>query len=549
MEIQELVKSAFDRDLSNIGALTDAFELVRALEEMDFLAAHKYNLRIRQLSARYAREHGSIDMFELNKKSLLFDAPHDLDAYLQYLEWARKPEERFYLPRRRIMRRVAASLQKLVDNELDELFLSFPPRTGKTTMLMMFATWLLGREPERSNLYSAYSDIITSAFYTGCLEIINDPVTYLWHDVFPAARIVSTNAKDETLNIDRKKRYPSLTCRSLYGTLNGACDCNGLLMADDLIGGIEEALNQDRMISAWTKVDNNLIPRAKESAKILWCGTRWSMIDPAGLRMDLLLNDERFKDRRYEIINLPALDEHDESNFNYLFGVGFSTDYYHQRRASFERNNDMASWMAQYMGEPIERAGALFEPKYMQFYNGVLPDEEPVRIFMAVDPAFGGGDFTSAPICYQYEDGSIYVHDIVFNDGDKRITQPLLVKKILEHQVQAAQFELNRSTASYKEDIEKELKERGYRLNITTRMPPNNIAKEYRIRDKAPEIRELYFREEGKRHKEYSQFMQNLYSFKIVGKNKNDDAADSMAQVVDMIYPSVGVINVVKRIF
>lgn len=549
MEIQELIKSAFDRDLSDIGALTDAFELVRALEEMDFLAAHKYNLRIRQLSARYAREHGSIDMFELNKKSLLFDAPHNLDAYLQYLEWARKPEERFYLPRRRIMRRVAASLQKLVDNELDELFLSFPPRTGKTTMLMMFATWLLGREPERSNLYSAYSDIITSAFYTGCLEIINDPVTYLWHDVFPTARIVSTNAKDETLNIDRKKRYPSLTCRSLYGTLNGACDCNGLLMADDLIGGIEEALNQDRMISAWTKVDNNLIPRAKESAKILWCGTRWSMIDPAGLRMDLLLNDEKFKDRRYEIINLPALDEHDESNFNYLFGVGFSTDYYHQRRASFERNNDMASWMAQYMGEPIERAGALFEPKYMQFYNGVLPDEEPVRIFMAVDPAFGGGDFTSAPICYQYEDGSIYVHDIVFNDGDKRITQPLLVKKILEHQVQAAQFELNRSTASYKEDIEKELKERGYRLNITTRMPPNNIAKEYRIRDKAPEIRELYFREEGKRHKEYSQFMQNLYSFKIVGKNKNDDAADSMAQVVDMIYPSVGVINVVKRIF
>lgn len=549
MEIQELIKSAFDRDLSDIGALTDAFELVRALEEVDFLAARKYNLRIRQLSAQYAREHGSIDMFELNKKSLLFDAPHDLDAYLQYLEWARKPEERFYLPRRRIMRRVAASLQKLVDNELDELFLSFPPRTGKTTMLMMFATWLLGREPERSNLYSAYSDIITSAFYTGCLEIINDPVTYLWHDVFPTARIVSTNAKDETLNIDRKKRYPSLTCRSLYGTLNGACDCNGLLMADDLIGGIEEALNQDRMISAWTKVDNNLIPRAKESAKILWCGTRWSMIDPAGLRMDLLLNDERFKDRRYEIINLPALDEHDESNFNYLFGVGFSTDYYHQRRASFERNNDMASWMAQYMGEPIERAGALFEPKYMQFYNGVLPDDEPVRIFMAVDPAFGGGDFTSAPICYQYEDGSIYVHDIVFNDGDKRITQPLLVKKILEHQVQAAQFELNRSTASYKEDIEKELKERGYRLNITTRMPPNNIAKEYRIRDKAPEIRELYFREEGKRHKEYSQFMQNLYSFKIVGKNKNDDAADSMAQVVDMIYPSVGVINVVKRIF
>lgn len=143
-------------------------------------------------------------------------------------------------------------------------------------MLMFFMTWLVGRDSEKSNLYSAYSDVITSAFYSGCLEVINDPVTYLWHDVFPAAKIASTNSKDETFNLDRKKRYPSLTCRSLYGTLNGACDCNGILVSDDLIGGIEEALNKDRLIAAWSKVDNNLLPRAKETAKVLWCGTRCS---------------------------------------------------------------------------------------------------------------------------------------------------------------------------------------------------------------------------------------------------------------------------------
>ena len=549
MDIRELADKAFRCGLSDVGALSNAFEAARVLEEVDFVKAHEYNAIVRKLSARYAKEQGSVPMFELNKKSLLFDAPHELDAYLQYLEWNRRPEDRFYLPRRRILLRVARAMQRLVDNELDELFLSFPPRTGKTTMLMMFITWLIGKDSERSNLYSAYSDVITSSFYNGCLEIINDPATYLWHDVFPTARLVSTNAKDETINIDRKKRYPSLTCRSLYGTLNGACDCNGMLISDDLIGGIEEALSKDRMMSAWSKVDNNLLPRAKESAKILWCGTRWSMIDPAGLRMDLLLNDDRFHDRRYEIINLPALDENDESNFDYLFGVGFSTEYFHQRRASFEHNNDMASWAAQYMGEPIERSGALFEPEDMQFYNGVLPEEKPVRIFMAVDPAFGGGDYTAAPICYQYADGTVYVHDVVFNDGDKRITQPLLVSKIIEHGIQAAQFELNRSTIGYKEDIERALKEQKYRLNITTRMPPSNMAKEIRIRDKAPEIRELFFREEGKRHKEYSQFMQNLYSFKVTGKNKNDDAADSLAQVADMIYSPVGTVNVIKRFF
>lgn len=550
MDLHVLMEKAFERDLSDAGALQDALDVCRLMEkETDgFAAAHAYNKEVRKAAAKYAKQLNSARHFDLYWKSLLFDAPHEFDAYCQYIEKNRKPEERFYIPRRKIMKRVVDSLQKLVDNDLDELFLSMPPRVGKTSMLMFFTTWLVGRDPEKSNLYSAYSDVITSAFYGGCLEVLRDPNTYLWNDVFPNAKIVSTDAKDETFNIDRKKRYPSLTCRSLYGTLNGACDCNGILMSDDLIGGIEEALNKDRMMSAWSKVDNNLLPRAKETAKILWCGTRWSMVDPAGLRMELVLNDSKFKDKRVEIINLPALNSEGESNFNYSFGVGFSSDYYKQRRASFERNNDMASWLAQYMGEPIERSGALFEPQDMKYFNGVLPDE-PVRIFMAVDPAFGGGDFTAAPICYLMDDGSVYVVDVVYSDGDKRITQPLVAQKIIEHGVNAAQFEANKSTSSYKEEIERMLKEKKYKLNITTKAAPNNKAKELRIYDKAPEIREFYFLEDGKRTKEYSQFMQSVFSFTLTGKNKHDDAVDSLSQAVDMILKPKNKVEVFKRPF
>lgn len=551
MEMLDLMQKARQRDLSDPSALEDMFELSRVLEKESgtFKDAHLYNKEVRKFAAKYAKELSSGRHFELYKKTLLFDAPHEYDSYLQYLEWNRKPEERFYLPRRRIMKRVADALQRLVDNELDELFLSMPPRVGKTSMLMFFVTWLVGRDSEKSNLYSAFSDVITSAFYNGCLEIINDPVTYLWQDVFPQARVVSTNAKDETFNIDRKKRYPSLTCRSLYGTLNGACDCNGVLVSDDLIGGIEEALNKDRLMSAWSKVDNNLIPRAKETAKVLWCGTRWSMADPTGIRMDLLQNDEKFKNRRFEIINLPALDENEKSNFHYLYSVGFSEEYYKQRRASFERNNDMASWLAQYMGEPIERSGALFEPQDMRYYNGVLPEEAPVRIFMAVDPAFGGGDFTAAPVCYQFADGSVYVVDVVYDDGDKKITQPLIVNKIKKNGVQAVQFEGTKSTAGYKEDIERALKTENIRINITTKAAPTNVAKEMRIFDKAPEIREFFFLEEGKRAKDYSRFMQNVFSFKLASKNKHDDAPDSLAQAVDMIRNVTANVSVFRRPF
>ena len=273
------------------------------------------------------------------------------------------------------------------------------------------------------------------------------------------------------------------------------------------------------------------------------------MIDPAGLRMDLLQNDERFRNRRYMIINLSALDENDESQFDYDYNVGFSTDYYRMRRASFERNNDIASWNAQYMGEPIEREGALFSPGEFRYYNGTLPEDAPDRIFIAVDPAFGGGDFVAGPVCYQYGD-DIYVHDVVYDNGDKRVTQPLIVQAVIRNNVAAMRFEANKSTESYKEEVEELLKKQGYRLNITTKPAPTNKGKNQRIFDKAPDIREMMiFREPGKRSKAYELFMQNVFSFKMFAKNKNDDAPDSLAMAIDMVVRPAMRAEVFKRTF
>lgn len=270
MDNEKLISKIFfeiQKDPSDYRAYEDVFSLCRSIEESDFKLAHDTNAELRSYISRGMKTSAYAKLFDLYRRSLLFDAPYKFDSYLLYIEINRKPEERFYQPRRRILKQVVDNLQKLVDDELDELFISMPPRVGKTTILMFFVTWLIGRNSESSNLYSAYSDTITKAFYNGVLETIQDPVTYLWKDVFPSAKVVQTNSADETLNIDRKKRYPSLTCRSLYGTLNGACDCNGVEISDDLIGGIEEAMNKDRLMSAWSKVDNNLLPRAKEKAK------------------------------------------------------------------------------------------------------------------------------------------------------------------------------------------------------------------------------------------------------------------------------------------
>lgn len=485
---------------------------------------------------------------ELLKKAYLLSARDHFDDFMIYIEWNRPLKEKYWLPRRSKLLPICSALQDLEDGLLDELFLSQPPRTGKTTLILFFVTWIMLRDSERSNLYCSYTDSVVKVLYSGILEVLTDNVTYLWHDVFPECEVASTDAKDLLINVNRKKRYASFTGRSLYGTLNGACDCNGYAIGDDLISGIEEAMNKDRLNNAWSKVDNNFLPRAKQNAKILWIGTRWSLTDPIARRLDILQNDVKFKDRRFKLINIPALNENDESNFDYACGVGFDSEFYQQRRASFERNNDTASWLAQYMGTPIERDGAVFAPDEMRYYNGDLPEGDPDRVFMAVDPSWGGGDFVASPIIYQYGN-DLFVADVVYSNLEKNFTQSEVINKAMKHKVSCMYIEGNKMTGSYGQDIAKTLKDKGYHCNVQiTTKHFTGTGKEQRIFDKAPDIRSnMIFLD--KRDKEYELFMQNVFSFSVMGKNKHDDAPDSLAMAVTFLIIGETKVEVHKRRF
>lgn len=518
-----------------------------------FKAARACSKKIRSACVRLVKAgHGSDRLLDLYYQSHLFDAPHCFDSFMLYIEKDRPKQQQFWLPRRKALQGVAEALEEMESGELDELFLALPPRVGKTTITVFFLLWAMLRDSERSNLYTSYSDSVVGVFYDGLIEIVNDPYTYLWQDVFPHSKVASTDAKSRLLNFDRRKRYASFTGRSLYGTLNGACDCNGYQVADDLISGIEEAMNKDRLDAAWLKVDNNYLPRGKEGAKRIWIGTRWATRDMQSRRVDLLTNDDRFAAVRWKEVTVPALNEKDESNFEYDYGVGFSSEYYKQRRASFERNNDMASWFAQYQGVPVDRGGSVFEPDDLRYYNGVLPEVDPDRIFMAVDPAWGGGDHVASPVIFQYGN-DLYVHDVVYSNADKTVTQPLIVDKVKKYGVQAIAVEATKATSSYTEGIETRLRSEGISINIKSSTKNwTGTGKQQRIFDKAPDIRDrMLFIESGKRSKEYEQFMNNVFAFKIGGnaKKQHDDAPDSLAQAINMAFVSTAVVQIIQRPF
>lgn len=531
-EINRRTIDAIKQQQDSYNTLNDLFGMARAVYEEDN-SELPYCLKI----TRYVKKiipllPTSNELNELYWNVLLWEAPNVFESFLLYMEKNRPNDEKFYEPRINPLRLVVEAIQDLADDKLDEIFINMPSRVGKTQIVKNAFVWWGSRNTELSNLYTAYSDKITNAFYTGCQELMTDP-TYTYSEIFPDNKIVKPNGEDETIDLNRVKTYPTFTCRSIYGTLNGSCDCSGLAISDDLFSGIDEAISIDRQTTVWAKFDNNFMKRLKRKAKLINMGTRWALGDCQGRRRNLLENNAEFANRRYKVISIPALDENDESNFDYPYDLGYSTEDYKMIRASFEENDDMASWFAQCQQEPIERQGALFTTESMKFYNGILPEGKPDRIFMAVDEAFGGGDFVSAPVCYQFGD-DYYIHDVVFNNGDKFITRPLIRDMILKHKIQAIQFEETKTTTDYHEWIDEELRKKQFRTNITWKPPSSQKSKLSRIFDKAPEIREMYFLESNCRSREYQKFMQNIFSFKMEGKNPHDDAPDSMAQLCDM---------------
>lgn len=506
--------------------------------------AHAYNKQFRSkiLNALRACDNalqmGKFD--NIYKRSLLVDARVDLDAYLQYVEFDRDPKKKFYLPRRDILRPVVNDLQDLMDGVIDFLAVSLPTRVGKSTLCIFFLTMLMGRNPNVANVMSGHSDTLCRGFFSEVLNILTDTSIYNWQDVFPEVKIASTSAKDESIDLDHPKRFPTLTCRSIGGTLTGAVEVGegGLLYVDDLIEDLEESLNPDRLQKKYDAYLNQLVDRKKEGSKELMVGTRWNVYDPIGR-----VKEQYGDNPRYRFTVIPALNEQGESNFHYHYGVGFSTAYFNDIKAKIDED----TFFAKYQGDPRIRGGLLFPEKELRFYNGVLPDGDHA-VVMVTDIAWGGGDSLASVFAYVYG-SEVYVHDVIFNKGDKEITRPIVVGRMAHHMPYKARFEANNGGDEYADKVDEKLREKGVHINIFSIKAPTNQSKEARIIQYAPDIKKWYFIGEKHRNPEYAAFMREVCSYTQMGKNPHDDAPDVLAMLADELTGGMVKVEFFKRPF
>lgn len=498
----------------------------------------------------YAQENKTtFDYIEWHYQALKAASPYYADSFKLYIERDRRRKDRFYEPRRKTLKKISDAVQRLENDELDVLFIHQPPRTGKSGELTMDVAWHCARDTESSNLYVTYKEGLGGAFIDGVQEIYTDP-TYRFADVFPRVKITSTDAKNNKMDLGtdarRKKKYKSLSGKGLESGLNGEYDASGWLIIDDPLEGVQDVMSKEVLKRKQEIFDNNVLSRAKEKCKIILMGTIWDEHDLFSTYKEFL---ELHKgELRVEEIRIPALDpDTDESNFDYEYGVGFSTEHYRRIRSKHELNDDMVGWLAQYQQSPIPRIGTVFNPEHMNYYTE-LPEGQPIKVITHIDVASGGEDYLSMPVAYYYEDenGDLvgYIEDVVFDNSEKHITQPQVVAKIKKHHIKQVHVEANAGGEGYADDIQRLLREEKYKdvCNITTDYAPVTKRKQQRIWDNAEDIRKLYFKEATHRDTQYRKFMNNLFSFSLnMRKRAHDDAPDSLSGLVDFEREGSGV--------
>lgn len=498
---------------------------------------------------KYAQDHNTpYDLIDKYYDLLKLESYYNFESFMYYMERKRNWSKRFYYPRRKTLKVVVNDLEDLENRKIKFYGLSMPSRVGKSTICIFFLAWVAMRRPNSHSAMGGHSGILAKGFYKELMNLFSteeyafDELFFFWNPEYANKSLVTDKSADEfTITLGDPDRFATITCRGIDGTWTGAVDVSkdGYLYVDDLVRDREHSLSPTRMENTYQEYLNKMVDRKNDGARELMVGTLWNVLDPLErLRKSYDGNPE------YRFRRIPALDENDESNFDYEIN-GFSTAYYRDMREKL----DKAEWEAKFMQRPFVREGLLFPTDELRYFNGILPDGDFRRIGV-VDVAWGGGDSLSMPIGAEYDNGDVYIYDWVFNKGAKEVTLPLVVGRIIGNGIRQTRFEGNTGGELYCQYVDERLQDQKYKCSCTSRKAPNKVEKLSKIIAYSGDIKRKFIFLESKkvtqdqlqkdaelgvvryqRNDEYQAAMDELTMFVSIGENKHDDAADGLTQL------------------
>ncbi|MFR1251505.1 MAG: hypothetical protein ACLTK4_15700 [Roseburia intestinalis] len=456
---------------------------------------------------------------------LLLEAQNKVvDSAFQYLEKKREPKERFYMPRRKQFLKIGLidALQGMIDDRYDILCVSLVPGAGKTTVEKMFHALVAGWFPRDFSLFYSHSGDITRMYYDGVYDIVTNEEEYTWNEIFPNLSVTSTNAKMEQFNVGKYKSFPSVQCTSVGSKNAGKVRASKFLLVDDMIGGIEEAMNPIILDKLWDKYAVDARQRKIQdtdgkNCKEIHIATRWSVHDVIGRIQNMYEGNPRVK-----VIAVPDVDPvTGESNFEYEFS-GFTKEFFEDQQLLM----DDISYRCLYKQEPIEREGLLFpEDKIRRYLN--LPHGEPEIVTGQCDTKGKGTDYFVLPVLQKYGEDYYCVDCVCDNTADYEVQYENAANVLTNNKVQECEFERNAGGDRVAMEVNKRVEAKGWICNITD--TPTETNKEARIFQCSNWIlQHVIFKDPSlyKPNDPYGVMMSLLKRYSVSGKKQLDDVPD-----------------------
>lgn len=514
---------------------------VAILTEKDIEYGLKVSSRAKQLAEQFIFQSTGGTPWDLEKYSfqnkvsyeildkyygiLLLEAQNKVvDSAFQYLEKKREPKERFYMPRRKQFLKIGLidALQGMIDDRYDILCVSLVPGAGKTTVEKMFHALVAGWFPRDFSLFYSHSGDITRMYYDGVYDIVTNTEEYTWNEIFPDLSVTSTNAKMEQFNVGKYKSFPSVQCTSVGSKNAGKVRASKFLLVDDMIGGIEEAMNPIILDKLWDKYAVDARQRKIQdtdgkNCKEIHIATRWSVHDVIGRIQNMYEGNPRVK-----VIAVPDVDPvTGESNFDYEFS-GFTKEFFEDQQLLM----DDISYRCLYKQEPIEREGLLFpEDKIRRYLN--LPHGEPEIVTGQCDTKGKGTDYFVLPVLQKYGEDYYCVDCVCDNTADYEMQYENAANVLTNNKVQECEFERNAGGDRVAMEVNKRVEKKGWICNITD--TPTETNKEARIFQCSNWIlQHVIFKDQSlyKPNEPYGVMMSLLKRYSVSGKKQLDDVPD-----------------------
>lgn len=436
-----------------------------------------------------------------------------------------------YNPKRKNVKRFIKSVEYVGQEECQCIMIDNPCHlyvtddyivTHNTTIEKFFNAAVIGWFPKDFNLFYSHSGDITRMYYDGMYDIVTNTEEYAWNEIFPELSVTSTNAKMEQFNVGKYKPFPSVQCTSVGSKNAGKVRASKFLLVDDMIGGIEEAMNATILDKLWNKYAVDARQRKIQdtdghNCKEIHIATRWSVKDVIGRIQNMYEGNPRVK-----VIAVPDIDpKTGKSNFDYEYS-GFTVEFFKDQQLLM----DDVSYRCLYKQQPIEREGLLFpEDKIRRYFD--LPHGETEIVTAQCDTKGKGTDFFVLPVLQKYGEDYYCVDCVCDNTADYELQYENAANVLVNNQVQECEFERNAGGDRVAMEVNKRVNEKGWICNITD--VPTETNKEARIFQCSNWIlQHIIFKDKSMYtpNEPYGVMMALLMQYSVSGKKQKDDVPD-----------------------